>query len=144
MTKPLNIILAEDDLEDQTFFKSALSELPISTMITTFRNGEELMNYLIRNSTSYGSTDILFLDLSMPHKTGIECLIEIKENAILKDLKVVMFTCSFRRDIEFEQNLINRLTRMGAEGFIRKPDSFEELKTIIETTLNRLVDKNTL
>ena len=144
MTKPLNIILAEDDLEDQTFFKSALSELPISTMITTFRNGEELMNYLIRNSTSYGSTDILFLDLSMPHKTGIECLIEIKENAILKDLKVVMFTCSFRRDIEFEQNLINRLTRMGAEGFIRKPDSFEELKNIIETTLNRLMDKNTL
>lgn len=144
MNKPLNIILAEDDLEDQAFFKSALSELPISTMITTLRNGEELMNYLIRDSTSYGSTDILFLDLSMPHKTGIECLIEIKENAILKDLKVVMFTCSLRRDIEFEQNLINRLTRMGAVGFIRKPDSFEELKNIIETTLNRLMDKNTL
>jgi CheY-like chemotaxis protein len=144
MTKPLNIILAEDDLEDQTFFKSALSELPISTMITTFRNGEELMNYLIRNSTSYGSTDILFLDLSMPHKTGFECLFEIKENAMLKDLQVVTFTCSFARNIEFEQDLIKRLTRMGAAGFIRKPDSFEELKNIIETTINRLMDKNTL
>jgi CheY-like chemotaxis protein len=143
MTKPLNIILAEDDLEDQTFFKSALSEIPISTIITTFRNGEELMNYLIRNLNSYGSTDILFLDLSMPHKTGFECLLEIKENAILKDLQVVMFTCSFARDIEFEQDLINRLTRMGAAGFIRKPDSFEELKNIIETTLNRLMEKNT-
>ncbi len=143
MTKPLNIFLAEDDLEDQTFFKNALSEIPISTIITTFRNGEELMNYLIRNLNSYGSTDILFLDLSMPHKTGFECLLEIKENAILKDLQVVMFTCSFARDVEFEQDLINRLTRMGAAGFIRKPDSFEELKNIIETTLNRLMEKNT-
>lgn len=144
MTETLNIILAEDDLEDQTFFKSALSELPISTTIRIFRNGEELMNYLIRNSTGYGRTDILFLDLSMPHKTGFECLSEIKENAILKDLQVVMFTCSFTRDIEFEQDLINRLTRMGAEGFIRKPDSFEELKNLIETTLNRLMNKNAL
>ncbi len=143
MTKPLNIILAEDDLEDQIFFKSALSVLPISTMITTFENGEELMNYLIRNSTSYGSTDVLFLDLSMPLKTGFECLVEIKENAALKDLQVVMFTCSFARDIEFEQDLINRLTRMGAAGFIRKPESFEELKNIIEKTLNRLMEKNT-
>ncbi len=143
MTKPLNIILAEDDLEDQIFFINALSELPISTKITTFRNGEELMNYLIKNSTSYGSTDFLFLDLSMPHKTGFECLFEIKENAILKDLQVVLFTCSFARDIEFEKDLINRLTRMGAAGFIRKPDSFEEMKIIIEKTLNRLTDKNT-
>jgi CheY-like chemotaxis protein len=144
MKKPLNIMLAEDDLEDQTFFKNALSELPISTMITTFRNGEELMNYLNLNSTSKYSTNILFLDLSMPHKTGFECLIEIKENATLKDLQVVMFTCSFARDIEFEQDLINRLTRMGANGFIRKPDSFEEMKNIIETTLNRLIDTKTL
>jgi CheY-like chemotaxis protein len=144
MTKPLNIILAEDDLDDQFFFKSALSELPISTKITTFRNGEELMKYLIRNSSSAGSTDILFLDLSMPYKTGFECLIEIKEDAKLKDLQVVMFTCSFSRDIEFEQDLINRLTRMGVAGFIRKPNSFEELKAIIETTLNRLMEKNTL
>lgn len=144
MTKTLKIILAEDDLEDQTFFKSALSELPISTTIKTFRNGEELMNYLITNSNNAGSDDILFLDLSMPYKTGFECLYEIKENAVLKDLRVVLFTCSFARDIEFEQDLINRLTRMGAAGFIRKPDSFEELKNIIETTLDRLVDKNAL
>lgn len=144
MTNTLKIILAEDDLEDQTFFKSAILKLPISTMITTFRNGDELMDYLITNSSSAGSADILFLDLSMPYKTGFECLLEIKENAILKDLRVVLFTCSFTRDIEFEQDLINRLTRMGAAGFIRKPNSFGELTNIIETTLNRLMDKNTL
>jgi CheY-like chemotaxis protein len=144
MNKPLSILLAEDDLDDQLFFKTVLSELPISTELTIFRNGEELMRYLIKNSNNTSSSDILFLDLNMPHKTGYECLIEIKENAKLKELQVVMFTCSFARDIEFEQNLIKTLKRIGAADFIRKPNSFEELKNIIETTLNRLMDKNSL
>lgn len=142
MTKPLNVLLAEDDLDDQIFFKTVLSDLPISTNLTTFRNGEELMKYLNTNSNDASSNDILFLDLSMPHKTGFECLIEIKENIKLKDLPVVMFTCSFTKGIDFEQNMINRLIRMGAADFIRKPDSFEQLKNIIEATLNRLMDKN--
>jgi CheY-like chemotaxis protein len=144
MNKPLNILLAEDDLDDQIFFEKVLLELPISTKLTTFRDGEELMGYLIKNSSSASNTDILFLDLSMPHKTGFECLIEIKEHAKLKELQVVMFTCSFTKSIYYEQNLINTLTRMGAAGFIRKPDSFEQLKNVIETTLNRLIEKNTL
>jgi CheY-like chemotaxis protein len=144
MTKLLNILLAEDDLEDQTFFKNVLSELPISTKLTTFNNGEELMRYLITNASNACNTDILFLDLSMPHKTGYECLIEIKENVKLKELQVVMFTCSFSRGIEFDLNLINTLTRIGAVGFILKPDSFEEMKNLIEMTLNRLIIKNTL
>jgi CheY-like chemotaxis protein len=144
MTKPLNILLAEDDLDDQIFFKNVLLELPISTNLTTFKDGEQLMKYLIKNSSNVSSTDILFLDLSMPHKTGYECLIEIKENTKLKELQVVMFTCSFTNGIDFEQNMINTLTRMGAVGFIRKPGSFEELKNLIETTLYRLMDKNAL
>jgi CheY-like chemotaxis protein len=144
MTKPLNILLAEDDLDDQLFFGNVLSELPISTKLTTFNDGEELMKYLIRNSSTPSNTDILFLDLSMPNKTGYECLIEIKENVKLKDLQVIMFTCSFSRDIEFEQNLVKTLIRMGAVDFIRKPNSFEELKNIIEITLNKLIEKNTL
>jgi CheY-like chemotaxis protein len=142
MTQPLNILLAEDDLEDQLLFENVLSELSISTKLTTFNNGEELMRHLITNSSNASSADVLFLDLSMPHKTGYECLIEIKENVKLKELQVVMFTCSFARNIEFELQLINTLTRMGAVGFIRKPDSFEELKNVIETTLNRLIEKN--
>ena len=142
MNNPLNILLAEDDLDDQVFFEKALSELPIFTKLTTVKDGEQLMKYLSANLGNASSTDILFLDLSMPYKTGVECLVEIKENAKFKKLQVVMFTCSLSSSIHFEQNLINTLTRIGADGFIRKPESFEQLKNIIETTLSRLVDKN--
>lgn len=139
MNSPLNVLLAEDDLDDQVFFEKALSELPISTKLTTVKDGEELMQYLSANSGNASSTDILFLDLSMPCKTGVECLIEIKENSELKDLQVVMFTCSFTSCIHFEQNLINTLERIGADGFIRKPESFDQLKNTIEATLSRLI-----
>jgi CheY-like chemotaxis protein len=141
MNNPLNILLAEDDLDDQIFFEKALSELPISTKLTTVKDGEELMKYLSANSGNASSTDILFLDLSMPCKTGVECLVEIKENAAFKKLQVVMFTTSFSSNIHFEQNLINTLERIGADGFIRKSESFDQLKNTIEATLNRLVDK---
>ena len=142
MNNPLNILLAEDDLDDQVFFEKALFELPISTKLTTVKDGEQLMEYLSANSGNASSTDILFLDLSMPCKTGVECLVEIKENAKFKKLQVVMFTCSFTSCIHFEQHLINTLERIGADGFIRKPESFDQLKNLIETTLSRLIHKN--
>ena len=144
MNNQLNILLAEDDLDDQLFFEKALSELPISTKLTTVKDGEELMEYLSGNSGNAIDTDILFLDLSMPYKTGVECLVEIKENAKFKKLQVVMFTCSFTSSIQFEQHLIITLEKIGADGFIRTPESFDQLKNIIETTLSRIVEKNIL
>jgi len=50
-----------------------------------------------------------------------------------------MITCSLTKSIDFENYMITTLTRMGADGFISKPDSFEELKSIVETTINRLI-----
>ncbi len=139
MKTQVNIFLAEDDADDQIFFEKALSELPVSAKLNTFSDGKELMKFLVSNSYDDNSKNILFLDLSMPNKTGFECLIEIKENEKLKDLQVVMITCSLSKSIDFEQYMISTLTRMGADGFITKPDSYEELKTIMETTINRLI-----
>lgn len=143
MENQIKIFLAEDDADDQIFFEKVLSELPISAQLKIFRDGEELMQYLISNSNVDNSKNILFLDLSMPNKTGFECLIEIKQNEKLKDLQVVMITCSLTKSIDFEQYMITTLKKMGADGFIRKPNSFKDLKSIIETTINRLIEKNT-
>lgn len=139
METQVNIFLAEDDADDQIFFEKVLSELPVSAKLKIFSDGKELMQYLDSNSNNDNSKSILFLDLSMPNKTGFECLIEIKQNEKLKDLQVVMITCSLTKSIDFEQYMIATLTRMGADGFISKPDSFEELKTIVEKTINRLI-----
>ena len=134
----LNVLLADDDLDDRFFFDKILKEIPISTSLKTVNNGEQLMNYL--NENLHKLPDVLFLDLSMPRKTGFECLSEIKENIDLRHLPVIMFTTSFTRGADLEQNLKNTLLKMGARDYIRKPNEYEELKNIIYQTLLRTIE----
>src|ERR1039457_5741545 len=97
---PLNILLADDDADDRFLFEKALKEIPITTHLTTVHDGDQLINYLSENSEHL--PDLLFLDLSMPRKTGFECLSEIKENKKLNDLPVIMFSTSFTHGINYE------------------------------------------
>ena len=139
VTSPLNILLADDDMDDRIFFEKALQEIPLATTLSMVHNGEQLMEYLAVYANPL--PDILFLDLSMPRKTGFECLAEIKENEKLKALTVIMFTTSFTRGFDLEDNLKVTLNRMGAYDYIRKPSDFNELKQIIEKILNELIAK---
>ncbi len=135
---PLNILLADDDIDDCFFFEKALGELSIENTLTIVRDGEQLMAYLFENTDKL--PDILFLDLSMPRKTGFECLSEIKENEKLKDIAVVMFSTSYVRDINYEQNIITMLYDIGAQEYIRKPSTINQLKEIIKNTLEKIVE----
>ena len=136
---PLHILLADDDMDDRIFFDKALREIPVVTRLSTVNNGEQLMEWLVANADRL--PDVLFLDLSMPRKTGFECLAEIKENEKLKELTVIMLTTSFTRGIELEDNLKGTLTRMGAEAYIRKPNDFHDLKQVIHQALIKVEEK---
>lgn len=125
--KPLNIVLADDDDDDCLFFNKALEDLKLSTNLTIVHDGEELMNYLSDNSKNL--PDILFLDLAMPRKNGMECLSEIKQNKNLKDLSLVMLSTSNSKDT------INTVFRMGANVYIHKPGDFAQLKQVIHHAL---------
>ena len=133
-TKTLNVLLADDDLDDCIFFKSALTELALSTHLTVVHDGEELMLHL--NSTNNRLPDVLFLDINMPRKNGFECLAEIKQDEQLKNLPVIMFSTSF------EQEVVNLLHKNGAHYFIRKPSEFSQFKKIIRQTLTMIIPGN--
>ena len=137
---PLIILLAEDDKDDRFFFEKALKEIPIATHLKTVKDGEELMDFLTKNSEHL--PDILFLDLSMPRKTGFECLSEIKENIKLKDIPVVVFSTSYSRDNIYERGLANMLCEIGAHNYIRKPGDFAQLKKIIHLSLTKVIEKS--
>lgn len=136
---PITILLAEDDVDDRFFFTKALAEIPIATNLTTVQDGELLMMYLSENA--HKLPNVLFLDLSMPRKTGFECLSEIKENDKYKDLIVVMFSTSYTRDITYEQDMINMLYDIGAHLYIRKPSDFTKLKQVIQDVLIMVLEK---
>ncbi len=126
-SKQLNILLADDDIDDCNFFKEALDSLPMSTKLTTVNDGESLMNFLLENEEHL--PHVLFLDINMPRKNGFECLSEIKHHDKLKDLAVVMFSTSNAQD------KINILFNTGADVYIRKPSSFAQLVQVIHHAL---------
>ena len=138
----IKILLADDDLDDRLFFQKALKGITIETELTSVKDGEELLTYLSNNPIQL--PDLIFLDLSMPRKTGFECLIEIKENENLKGIPVVVFTTSFGRGNVYEQTLINSLSSYGAHDFIRKPASVDDLKQIIYKILTSLIENKML
>ncbi len=135
---PFKILHADDDTDDCFFFEKAVKELPILTDFKQVHNGEQLMDYLSENHSNL--PDVIFLDLSMPRKTGFECLAEINESEILKNIPIIIFTTSFSRGFYFEENLKNTLLSIGAREYIKKPGDFEQLKKIIGDTLKKLTD----
>ncbi len=122
-----NMILADDDEEDSTFFQFALADLYYSITLKVVRNGMELMD-LLRSTTS-STFDILFLDLNLPIKSGLECVEEIRQDHNLRNLTVVIFSTSF--NIEY----VNRLYEKGASYYIQKPGDFSKFKKVIHKAL---------
>lgn len=118
--EPLNILLADDDENDRLLFKEAFEELKIKTIVHMVNNGIQLMDYLTLNETRL--PDLLFLDLNMPRKNGLECLKEIRVHKKLKDISIAIYsTSASEKDIE-------ETFRNGANVYINKPGNFTELK----------------
>jgi CheY-like chemotaxis protein len=124
---PIHILLADDDEDDRLFFTDAFEEIKMNTVIKTFNDGVELMNHL--NKEGIKIPHILFLDLNMPRKTGIDCLLEIKQLPHLQDMAIAIYsTSSSEKDIE--ETFIR-----GANVYIKKPSDFNTLKKILEDVI---------
>ena len=140
--KRLNVMLAEDDSDDRYFFEKALKELSIDSCLTVVHDGEELMSFLSDNPNQL--PDVLFIDLNLPRKNGVECLYEIKTDEILKDLPVVMVLTTFTPDRLYEENMISLLLNIGALRFIHKTDDFEQLRQDIHQVLIGIAENKPL
>ncbi len=123
----INILLADDDEDDRVFFKDAFDEIKIKTRVTLVNDGVELMNHLTQNG--HPLPHILFLDLNMPRKSGIECLQEIRQNEHLKDIPIAIYSTS-----SSEEDIEDTFVR-GANVYIKKPNNFDTLKKILEEVI---------
>lgn len=122
--EPFNILLADDDEGDTLLFKLAFSELKIKTIVNTVSDGVKLMEWLIKeeNTLPY----LLFLDLNMPLKNGLECLKEIKSNNKLKEIFIAIYSTS-DNEKDMDETFYN-----GANVYITKPNDFNLLKQTLE------------
>jgi CheY-like chemotaxis protein len=119
----INIALADDDEDDRMFFTDAFEDLKIKSKVNTFNDGVYLMDYL--NSEDALLPNVLFLDLNMPRKSGLECLKEIKQNPKFKDIAIAIYSTSAS-----EEDIENTFVQ-GANIYIKKPSDFKTLKKVL-------------
>jgi CheY-like chemotaxis protein len=115
---PSRILLADDDADDRELFEEALADIHPNAVLTTAQDGEELM-FILQN---YHKPDLLFLDLNMPRKNGKECLREIVKDPGLQQIPIIIYSTSVN-PVDIEETF-----SLGAIRFLRKPNSYEELK----------------
>lgn len=123
----IRVLLADDDQDDRTDFKEAFTTLKMQTVVETVKNGDELMKYL--EDTNNTIPHLLFLDLNMPKKSGLECLREIKQIDNLKNLTIVIYsTSSSEKDVE--ETFLS-----GANIYLKKPAHLTVLKKALSHIL---------
>jgi len=122
-SKPFHILLADDDEGDRLIFREVLEELEIKCNVHTVNNGNELMAYLAEENVPL--PHLIFLDLNMPGKNGVECLKEIRNNEKFKDVSIAIYSTS-DNEKDMEETFLN-----GANVYITKPDDFNALKQLL-------------
>ncbi len=118
-----HVVLADDDEDDRLFFTEAFEELKLKTNVETYKDGLALMDALNEPETLL--PNILFLDLNMPKKSGLECLIELKKNEKFKNIAIAIYSTSASEE-DIENTFVN-----GANIYIKKPNDFNTLKKVL-------------
>lgn len=119
MTK-MKILLVDDDEDDREFFADALVGVKLNTQLKQLNNGKSCLDYLMQQIENL--PNLIFLDLNMPIMNGFECLTEIRKQPHLKELPIAIYSTS-SSDKDIEQTFLK-----GANIYIKKPSSFEDLK----------------
>jgi CheY-like chemotaxis protein len=117
------ILLADDDNEDRLLFNDAFKEIKIKHVVQTVNNGMQLMDYLMEDDRVL--PDIIFLDLNMPRKNGLECLKEIRNDKKFNEIMIAVYSTS-AAEKDINETLIN-----GANIYIKKPENFTLLKELL-------------
>ena len=129
--KPITILMAEDDPDDQLLTEEAFSEALLANDLRFVEDGEELMDYLYRRGRYADASNsphpgLILLDLNMPRKDGREALEEIKADPNLRRIPIVVLTTS-----KAEEDIL-RTYDLGVSGFITKPVEFESLVEVVK------------
>ncbi len=127
-TRPVNILLIEDNPGDVRLAQEAFKEGKLEVNLDVVMDGIEAL-LLLHNKPPYQDSnrpDLILLDLNLPKKDGREVLGEIKEDINLRRIPVVILTTS-----NAEQDVIHSYN-LHVNCYINKPVDFDRFFEIIK------------
>ena len=118
------ILLVDDDIEICRYLKSELSDW---YRFVICNNGKEALNQLFSDDF-----DLVISDVVMPEMDGITLLKNIKGNANISHVPVIMLTS--------KSEISDRLEgiKLGADAYLEKPFSLEELHLTIDNLIDNV------
>lgn len=133
--KKINIIIADDNIDDQGFIKSALVDAGLNFEISSVYNGLQLMDFMLMENSYKNNEnnipDLVLLDIGMPFMNGHEVLREMQKHELLTNVPVYIISASHT-----EEN-VKISSELGARGFYAKPGKYEDYHQIIEEIISQ-------
>jgi two-component system, chemotaxis family, response regulator Rcp1 len=123
----LDILLIENDPAAARLTKEAFREAGLTERVRSVPSGDEALAYLRREEqyANHPHPDVIFLDLHLPKKSGLEVLAEIKGNPKLLITPVVVVSGSA------DPHEIREAYELHASCYVRKPDDLHNFLKFI-------------
>ena len=126
----IDILLAEDNPNDAEMTQRALRRHNLGNRVFWVKDGAEALDFLFSRG-AYADRDralppkLVLLDLKMPKVDGIEVLRQLKADASMRTIPVVVMTSSN------EERDVVESYRLGANSYIVKPVDFAEFLEVV-------------
>ena len=128
----VHILFSDDDPDDALLFTRAVDILDRPILLSFAEDGRQLLKFLDKDTLP----DMVFLDLNMPFKSGMECLKTIRSVKKYDLLPIVIYTTSKNPED------INSCYKLGANLYVVKPYSFEDIIKSVKKILSLDLKKN--
>jgi CheY-like chemotaxis protein len=120
-TQPISVLLVEDDPGDVVLIQEAFEHNKVRNTLHVAGDGVEAMEFLRSGSRP----DLILLDLNLPRKDGREVLAEVKGDASLRSIPVVVLTTS-----KAEEDIL-RSYDLHANAYVTKPVDFNRFIEVV-------------
>lgn len=131
-TKPIEVLLVEDDPGDVLMTREALAESKVLNGLHVVTDGEQALRFLRCEAPFEDAPrpDLVLLDLNLPRIDGREVLEQVKSDPDLRRIPVVVLTTS-----QAEEDIL-RSYDLHANAFISKPVDFDRFVEVIRQVDN--------
>ena len=124
LTQVRTILVVEDNAADAGLVAEALQDAPTAPVVLMAASGRDAVARL-RDPAARPLPDLVLLDLNLPGYSGLETLADIKSDAALRRLPVVVLTTSK------SQHEIDRCYELGAAAVLNKPLRLREYRAML-------------